>query len=923
MRVWATRAEEGGESSKEFSAAAEPQEVLKVNKDLLEGGSSLIYSLLPHIAPHVEPEISDELCRKVGIGLYSPRERDVEEPFAIMRLLHRVHKRLPSGREHFLLSLWQDMFDAAVSMVAQGKLLGNKPAAALGYEVQKDSAKRLCWLNPGEYVAWINDNEDSLTMLPAGTFIACSGKRRVRLAERVALLKQILENVDVRRLSELKTVYEFETMGGWEAPRLLSDTFPWLIQPALAVLAFSRQTLMSVSNPQGDFPPLASRIQSARVQYVSGLKIRLEGLDVEPQPRSIFYSSSENLFLIDSKTDLRLRNLAAPLGLLFDREDYQKAAELWLREVEEATEDSSLRENVSLETAIGKLGIEQNYLQELFQVIGGKTQQILRSLSPAFFVLLKQGKLPLPPYELNSILSKVADSGNPYDLAEKTMLSILTKSGVADAAKYANSMRLISEQKRDPSDIAKAAYGQMGIDLGDWNAAAIEIGARSQIVSNQEGIDAFSRIRQDTRWAACGFLQIHLQNTRKAEFTERWESYDLLKPSESIHQTWSPSSAQIELPTIEWFEGQASELGIDPIDKKPDILESIRKEYGPLARDPDSVLNDNVEALNLRWKRLRLVLAALALRGLDSDSALSQLRISDDEAPGKWLLQDNALQSLLSVAAATEAELFSLLCGWLDTLTASLKKLFDGLRANTLNDFIKAKKITPEEEQKAQEHLTKSPVVVPKQTIAHKSLEVPDKEKPLDELRKKLDELLRENNHELLNKLAEDADINVCSNLGNAPEPKSRKKAKGSRVSLPKDKDKDFIGYCGEYLVYKALKKRYPHIGLSNWVSGNKQKFYLASKGDDTLGYDFCIPDSGRNLFIEIKSHTGDQSYFELGSSELGAAQEALDSGDIYQVWVVRNLEGGLDIDHLPNPMARENRKHFRFEVGRVYYQTE
>jgi len=46
-------------------------------------------------------------------------------------------------------------------------------------------------------------------------------------------------------------------------------------------------------------------------------------------------------------------------------------------------------------------------------------------------------------------------------------------------------------------------------------------------------------------------------------------------------------------------------------------------------------------------------------------------------------------------------------------------------------------------------------------------------------------------------------------------------------------------------------------------------------------------------------------------------------SDRIQQHLYVRNLEGGPDIDHLPNPMHKENRKHFRFEVGRIYYQAE
>jgi hypothetical protein len=259
----------------------------------------------------------------------------------------------------------------------------------------------------------------------------------------------------------------------------------------------------------------------------------------------------------------------------------------------------------------------------------------------------------------------------------------------------------------------------------------------------------------------------------------------------------------------------------------------------------------------------------------------------------------------------------------MDTQAASLIKLFEGVKANRLEEFIKGKKVTPEEERKAEENLRKGPIITPKQIISRKPLEVPEKDKPLEELRKRLDELLNDNNQEILKRLTGNVDVESCANLGEAPAPKQKGRAGGSKVVAPKEKDKDFIGYVGEYLVFKALKKRYHHLGLSNWVSGNKQKFYPGSKGDDTLGYDFRIPVSGRNVLIEVKSHTGDQSYFELGSSELNAAQEALDTGDIYQIWVVRNLEGSLDIDHIPNPMDRENRKHFRFEVGRVYYQAE
>jgi hypothetical protein len=936
IKVWATRVEGEREISQEFDCNARPSQALKVNKDLLAGGSAVIYSLLPHISPDVEQDFSEDLCQKVGITLYSPSQKEVQNPIHIMELISQAHSHLPNGREPLLLSIWQDLFDAAVTKSGQVGLPADKPIAALGFEVQKEGGRRLCWLRPvadeGVYTAWVNDNDDCLSMLPPGTLIVCAGKGKTHFDDRVRVLKHILQKADIRRLSELKAIPLFKPSKGWETPRLLSDAFPWLISPALAALAFGRQTSqpMSVSNPKGEFQGLVSRIQSAKVRYVHDLRIRLEGLDMMPELRRIFYSPSENLLLIDAGAELRLRDIAPPLTILFDREDYLKPAELWLRKVEEATGESILRQDVPQGIAIKELSIEQTSLQELFQVIGGETQQIIRSLAPALFFLLSKGESPLSGQEFNSLVVEIVDRGKPYELAEEEMARILAKSGVLDHQKYANVLRQIAEQARDPAEIATRAYELLGIDLGDWNTAAQSIEAREQIVANQGGIEAFNRVKQDTRWAACGFLQTHLKDTRKEEFNERWKSYDSLKVSELIHQTWSPAVLEIESPIIEWFKTQGAELlkqneydsifsGKDPME----LLEFIRNNYNPLCKDPDAVCTENIEALNLRWKRLRVALACLALRSTDSETMMSHLRAIDEDAPGQWIMENDKLQFKFSVSICAEEEFFLLLREWVATRSPSVKKLLEGSDANALDEFVKSNRIQPDEEKKATETLASTPNILPKQTIIGKSLEIPEKDQSLDELRKKLDETLRENNQEMLKRLAQDVDVGISTELGDAPVLHARTRSEGRRVVVSKRKDIEFIGYVGEYLIYRALKRRYPHIGLSNWVSGNKQRFFPGGKGDDSLGYDFCIPVDGSKVLIEVKSHIGDQSYFELGSSQLDAAQKALETGDIYQIWVIRNLEGSLDIDHIPNPMDKENRKRFRFEVGRVYYQKE
>jgi hypothetical protein len=929
-KVWATKIIEEREASDEFSDIVKPGKAIKINKDLLGPGSTLKYSLLPHIDPAVEECISEELCGKVGIVVYSPQK--AQNPFQIMGLLCQAQKHLPTEREHFLLSLWQDLFDSAVSQSYYGTVPINAPDSALAYEIQKDGGKRFCWLEPvadddsEKYTAWVNDNDDCLSLLPPGTLIACARKTRAPWKDRVTILKHILKNADVRRLSKLKIIPEYQEVDGWREPRLINDVFPWLVQPALAVLAFGRGTQpMSVSNPEGDFQKkLLTRIQNTRARYVRKLLIKIEGLNVEPKSRTIFYSSSENLLYLDIGEELKLRDLALPLSLLFDREDYLRPAELWLRNIEETTSVSVLREDVPPDIAIDELHIEAANLQELFQVIGGQTQQIIRSVAPALFFLCKSGELPLSEEEFNSIISKIADSGKPYELAEQMMTNMLNKCGISEASTKANSLRQLAEQMRDAAEISRKAYELFRIDLKNWNSAAREIGARTQLVRNDQATETFNKVKQETRWAACGFLQKNLEGSRKEEFKEKWLSYDHLKPSDSIHDTWTQDSSIIESPIIDWFNTQAADL-MD----KPDLLnddkflESIKDKYDSLHKDPDMILDSNINSIKDQWKRLRILLISLALRGVKSDTIISGLKGIEDNAPGNWVKDDEKLSSSLSVGLISNEELFNLLCEWIATQSVVVKKPFKGTKAKTLDDFIKANKITPDEELKAEERLGKEPKSVPKQTIARNSLEIPDKDQSLDELKKKLDQILYESDKKMLNKLTLDVSIDLTANLGEKPQPRMKAKKRKRKIFTGKGKDTEFIGYVAEYLIFQALKNCYPHIGLSEWMSGNKEKFFPGSKGDDSLGYDFCIPVDGRKIMIEVKSHTGDQSYFELGSTQLDAAQRVLETGETYQIWVIRNMEGDLEIDHLPNPMVRENRKHFRFEVGRVYYQTE
>lgn len=931
VQVWSTRIENGQKKSGTYWAIVKPERVAKVSKDLLGPGSALYHGLIPHIAPDVESYFTESLCREIGTVIYSPRAREVQNPLHIMRLIASFHEHLPAGREHLLLSVWQELFDAAASSL-QGFTEGT-PDAALGFEIMETGERSWCWLRPeGQSgsalkpsAVWINDNDDCLSLLPSGTFIVFSGKNKGRMDYRADLLKNIMRGTDVRRLSELQMVPDHNMVDGWEEPRLLSDVFPWLVQPALALLAFGRQTSqhMSVSNPKGEFQTLATRLQDARIQYVSDLLIRLDGLEMESEGRVIFYISSKNLLLIDNDVDLRLRDLANPLSLLFGKDDYLTAAQLWLMKVEEATENTLLRFDVSPEICIKSLGIESNYLHEVFQVLGGVTQQIITSVAPALFACVKRGKSPFSAQQFNRIVEEVGEGGNPFDYAEKVMIEILGKAGLPDVERFAQILRQVAEQRRDSVETAKRTCELADIELGEWNTAAFDIGSFGKVIRNQGAVETFNRALQDTRWAACGFLQSNLKGDNKEKFLEKWESFDCLTASESIHDVWQPTSAQIEKPIVNWFETQATAMNVDlNVPSRDGLLESIRARYAGLANDPDAVLDGNVKVLAVQWQQFRVSVTCLVIRGPDSETILSHLRNMTDEALRKWAASEEALQSIFRVAICTSQELFATLRRWCSCQPLPVRKILDSIQAATVEEFISANNISTKEQAEAETRLRREQPVQ-KEMIAKKTVEIPEKDKPLDDLRKNLDGLLSENNQELLKMLSANVDVSLFTTLGAAPAPRSKPKPLTKKSIVRKSKEPEFTGFVGEYLIFRALKRRYTHIGLSDWVSGNKQRFFPGSTGNDDLGYDFSISVDGRRSLIEVKTHKGDQPYFELGSSEVIAAQDAIRTGEVYQVWVIRNLQSSIEIDRIPNPMAFENRRHLRLEVGRVYYRTQ
>lgn len=116
------------------------------------------------------------------------------------------------------------------------------------------------------------------------------------------------------------------------------------------------------------------------------------------------------------------------------------------------------------------------------------------------------------------------------------------------------------------------------------------------------------------------------------------------------------------------------------------------------------------------------------------------------------------------------------------------------------------------------------------------------------------------------------------------------------------------IGRLGELTVYHWLRARQSGHDIDRcWVSSNAEQFN-GQKGDDGLGYDFCISFNKQTWYLEVKASTGDPCEFELGETEVRKARDVARSrsAERYVIAYVANVgqTGATTVDVLPNPLA-------------------
>lgn len=140
---------------------------------------------------------------------------------------------------------------------------------------------------------------------------------------------------------------------------------------------------------------------------------------------------------------------------------------------------------------------------------------------------------------------------------------------------------------------------------------------------------------------------------------------------------------------------------------------------------------------------------------------------------------------------------------------------------------------------------------------------------------------------------------------------------------------KNLLGLAGEIFVYKSLEKEFGDsiVNSSCWVSENARYRFLGKKDvSDARGCDFILKIRGKTYYIEVKATQGDNTAFELGSSEVRLAIDIArkpKKKKFVILHVINTLSDFPSIRTLPNPYHKsgENKYNIANKGLRMTYK--
>ena len=141
------------------------------------------------------------------------------------------------------------------------------------------------------------------------------------------------------------------------------------------------------------------------------------------------------------------------------------------------------------------------------------------------------------------------------------------------------------------------------------------------------------------------------------------------------------------------------------------------------------------------------------------------------------------------------------------------------------------------------------------------------------------------------------------------------------------EEQKRAIGLVGELWAREWIRRSHQldAVDESIWVSRYRDSVLNTSGGSDFLGYDFIVPLKSRTYYYEVKASTGDPLRFELGPTEIGAAQQyRADRDHRYRILYIAHAgnPARMTVTRLPNPFSIAAADKFRLVgKGSVIYE--
>jgi hypothetical protein len=147
--------------------------------------------------------------------------------------------------------------------------------------------------------------------------------------------------------------------------------------------------------------------------------------------------------------------------------------------------------------------------------------------------------------------------------------------------------------------------------------------------------------------------------------------------------------------------------------------------------------------------------------------------------------------------------------------------------------------------------------------------------------------------------------------------------------SAMSDEQKLAIGLIGELWAREWLRRRHhlESVNESIWVSCYRDAVLNTSGGSDSWGYDFIVATKSRTYYYEVKASTGDPLRFEMGPTEIFAAQRyRADREHRYRILYLANVgdPARMTTTLLANPFSAKAAGKFRpVGKGSVVYEFD